>query len=382
MIKTFPLNSRSKVTGLKQPKELFAFSRDENGNFSYDTEEVQKNNLPYYYFPDSYVDKGIDLKAGLSSFKKIPEQENLGDYAALLKATLMHEQQVGAKVQADIITFRGLMTKLLILPYNLKESVDFHIATFDGQIFIKNNDEVELKRRQHTATPLHASNDDYQKRCEYSGYKFETVTTLPKPWADCSRELIEGRSKNTVNNYEQYISAARTGIGKVKILLAGEIDCIWDYIPEKKDILSHYVELKTSAMIENPGSVVKFERKLFKAWAQSFLIGIRRIVYGFRDTNFILRDVEIYNTEEIPLMLKDSINENQKIICMNAIKWYGAVLEWISTELPRDKESYWSLSYDPSTRSFSLQEILDDTLVKKSIITDEFRQWRQHLPAT
>jgi len=47
-----------------------------------------------------------------------------------------------------------------------------------------------------------------------SGYKFETLSTMPAPWGDTSREYIEGRDNEIVNNKEQYCSVVRTGLGK------------------------------------------------------------------------------------------------------------------------------------------------------------------------
>lgn len=381
MIKTFPLSSRAKTTALKQPKELFSYARDINGEFEYDSDKAATK-LCHYYFPDADIDKGIDLGAGFKDFKKIPEEENLGDFESLLKSIIIHEKKTGEKVSADIVTFRGLMTKLLALPYNMKDPIDFHATVYDGQIFIKNDEEVELKRRQ--AEPQDPSKKDYIQRCEYSGYKFEAVTTLSKPWSESTRLDIEKRNTATVNNYEQFISVVRTGIGKVKLLLAGEVDCLWDYRPldPKQDVLPHYMELKTSRAIETPGNVVTFERKLFKTWAQSFLIGIRKVVYGFRDDNLILRCVEVYQTEEIPILLKknDIGDPSKKIVCMNALKWYGAVVEWLTEVIPKDNRGAYRISYDPGSRSFSVSELIGDDKAKvQGMISDEFVNWRAEL---
>lgn len=387
MLKTFPLNSRAKTTALKQPKELFSFARDEQGEYVLD--EVKEKYLSYYYFPDSYVEKQIDLAAGFSQFKKIPEEDNLGDFDAYLRAIMNYERQENEnkKLNVDIVTFRGLMTKILALPYNLKDPIDLNIVAFDGQLFIKADEEIELRRRQQQQQSQSGDLQqyDYSRRCEYSGYKFETIATLPKPWAECSRQMIESRTKKQVSNYQQYLSVVKTGIGKVKLLVAGEVDCLWDYIPEdNKDILPHYVELKTSRALENPSHIVNFQKKLFKTWAQSFLLGVRKIIYGFRDDNLILRSVEIYQTDEIPILIKDNpVKEQDKhesINCMNALKWYGAVIEWIQQSVPIDDESKaYRLSYDPGSRSFALHELLTDEnkrLRNGGILTQEFKDWR------
>jgi len=40
--------------------------------------------------------------------------------------------------------------------------------------------------------------------------------------------------------------------------------------------------------------------KLLKWWAQSFLIGISKIVCGFRDDDGIVREIREFQTSEIP----------------------------------------------------------------------------------
>lgn len=57
-----------------------------------------------------------------------------------------------------------------------------------------------------------------------TGYKFETLATLPAPWGQTSREYIEGRQDEVVNNKAQYCSVVRTGIGKTIMCLGGEVD--------------------------------------------------------------------------------------------------------------------------------------------------------------
>lgn len=56
------------------------------------------------------------------------------------------------------------------------------------------------------------------------GYKFETLSVLPRTWDDTSREEIEGRDEQVVNNNAQYCSVVRTGIGGTRMVLGGEVD--------------------------------------------------------------------------------------------------------------------------------------------------------------
>ena len=56
------------------------------------------------------------------------------------------------------------------------------------------------------------------------GYKFETLSLLPTPWDGTSRDYIESREDAIVNNHAQYCSVVKTGIGKTKMILGGEVD--------------------------------------------------------------------------------------------------------------------------------------------------------------
>lgn len=63
-----------------------------------------------------------------------------------------------------------------------------------------------------------------QEVMQFWGYKFETLATLPAPWGETSREYIEGREQEVVNNKAQYCSVVRTGLGKTVLCLGGEVD--------------------------------------------------------------------------------------------------------------------------------------------------------------
>lgn len=56
------------------------------------------------------------------------------------------------------------------------------------------------------------------------GYKFEVLSVLRQPWDATSREEIEGRQNEVVNNAAQYCSVVKTGIGNIRMILGGEVD--------------------------------------------------------------------------------------------------------------------------------------------------------------
>lgn len=385
MMKSLPLSKRVESDTLKKPKELFSYSRGLDGKWELDEAASKTNALSHFYFPDSYLDRHYNLQGGIQNFKKIPEAENVAGFPLFLSGIIHHEQKSGKRIKADIITFRGIMTRILTLHQDLNSPIDLYAIAYDGQIFIKNNDELTLssKEKEQEALKADPAKERHMKICEYAGYKFEALTTLPKPWAQCTRKSIENRYKNTVNNYEQYISVVRSGIGSIKTVVAGEVDCIWDYAPEGRDYLPHYAELKTSRIAEKPGQLKTFEKKLHKTWAQCFLLGITKIVYGYRDDGYLLRNIEVFDTEEVPVLLQKSELAGSKINCLDSLKWYGAALEWITQIIDRaDELKAYKILYDPGTRTFLMSEC-DPAMNKKlregELLTDEFRAWRDTL---
>jgi hypothetical protein len=75
---------------------------------------------------------------------------------------------------------------------------------------------------------------------------------------------------------------------------------VWDSKPSRKESPINWVELKTSAQIRNERDMIKYERKLLKFWAQSFLLGVPKIIVGFRDENGICHSLEELDTASIP----------------------------------------------------------------------------------
>jgi hypothetical protein len=47
---------------------------------------------------------------------------------------------------------------------------------------------------------------------------------LPSTWADTTREYIENRENEIVNNHAQYCSVVKTGIGSTVMVIGGEVD--------------------------------------------------------------------------------------------------------------------------------------------------------------
>lgn len=83
-------------------QEFACFSYDENHEFHLDD-----SSLKYYYTPRL----GADLSKGFDTFEKL---DDTGDdhLDSLLKTIIAHEQETGKKIDANVVTWRGMMTKV------------------------------------------------------------------------------------------------------------------------------------------------------------------------------------------------------------------------------------------------------------------------------
>ncbi|KAL8905428.1 MAG: hypothetical protein Q9171_006663 [Xanthocarpia ochracea] len=167
-----------------------------------------------------------------------------------------------------------------------------------------------------------------------TGYKFETLSLIPATWAETSRDYIEGREDLVVNNYAQYCSVVRTGIGKSKLILGGEVDALWDAKPSRIDDPINWVELKTAATPLSDRDVLKYERKLLKFWIQSFLLGVPKIIVGFRSKDGILQSLEELQTNQIPKLVKHKGKGSwDGNLCIN---FTANFLDWLKSTIVED----------------------------------------------
>lgn len=92
---------------VKRPKEFACFSYDKDHKFHLDD-----SSLKYYYNPQL----GADLSKGFDTFVK---QDDTADehLDSLLKTIMAHEKETGTRIDANLVTWRGMMTKVYLSTY-------------------------------------------------------------------------------------------------------------------------------------------------------------------------------------------------------------------------------------------------------------------------
>src|SRR5271168_5602362 len=145
----------------------------------------------------------------------------------------------------------------MAVPFSPLDGWEMNATCFQGSIFLEENHGNKLESREEQHSQQTRPGAPSQDVMSYWGYKFETLSLLPLPWYPTTREYIESREDQIVSNYAQYCSVVRTGFGKIKMIIGGEVDALWDVKPEDTSRPINWVELKTSAEIFNERDQIK-----------------------------------------------------------------------------------------------------------------------------
>lgn len=89
-------------------QEIACFSYNEQHEFLLDDSSIR------YYYPPAL---GADLCKGFDTFQKMDDSAD-DHLDSLLKTIIAHEQKLGQKIEADFITWRGMMTKVWITSHH------------------------------------------------------------------------------------------------------------------------------------------------------------------------------------------------------------------------------------------------------------------------
>ncbi|EFW99933.1 dhp1-interacting protein [Grosmannia clavigera kw1407] len=358
---------------VKRPKEFTCFSYDDNHELHLDDRSLR------WYYPPLL---NADLSRGFDQFDKHDDSadEHLD---SLLKAIAAHEQKTGVKTDAQVVTWRGMMTKIMAAPFDDRDGFEMNATLYQGCIFIEENHAYkaasrrEQEARQNRRPPRANPNQPWfpPDVMSFWGYKFETLATIPTPWGETSRDYIESRDDLRVSNKAEYCSVVRTGVGSTVLCLGGEVDAVWDSKPEKDGAPIRWVELKTSQDILTDRDMKAFERKLLKFWIQSFLLGVPKIVVGFRDRAGRLRRLEEIETTTIP----DTIRARGHAAWdgNTCINFAAAFLAWLPTAMctgDGDGDGVWRIRRRPGAPRIEVFRV--EETGHGRILPDDFLNWR------
>ncbi len=362
MTHTFTIDpvSRFPSAAIRRPREIACFSYDENHQFRLDASSLR------YYYPPALP---ADLSRGFDTFRSLDDTDD-DHLDGLLEALVAHERSKGSRVDADFVTWRGMATKIMTVPFSRLDEWEMNATLFQGTVFVEENHAKKLEDRAKQYSEGAARGNMSQDLMSFWGYKFETLSLLSDHWSRVSREEIEGREERMVSNYAQYCSIVRTGFGKLKMILGGEVDAVMDYKPDDPSMPVNWVELKTTAEVRGEKDQVKLERKLLKFWAQSFLLGVPRIIVGYRTQQGTLQRLEEMDTQSIP----EKVRVRGKNMWSGdaCIAFTGAFLQWLSQTITTD--GVWRIRKRPNIPVLEVFKV--EETGHGDILSRSFVEWR------
>lgn len=278
-------------------------------------------------------------------------------------------QQKIKTLNTDFVCFRGLLTQLMCTPYENREGWRVLAVRHRGTVYL-HKDETEGAKRQR----LQAS--DRLKAMQSWGYKFEqymmsdTMSGEPDP----APPVIES---------EEFCCMFRTRMGSHSIVYGAEMDGVEvsNGLTLGQGLLGNahgidlnsetFVELKTSRIVEHPGQERTLKKfKQIKWWCQSFLVGVPKIVCGFRDDDGVVEKVVQYSVNDLPKSCSEHWQPN---VCMSFL---DAALTQIKTEMSQVNEDVLaSFNWDPRGMQITKRienQISCDILLPKWYKTDVF----------
>eukprot|EP00118_Oscarella_pearsei_P004300 m.18146 g.18146 ORF g.18146 m.18146 type:complete len:395 (+) comp27606_c0_seq2:157-1341(+) len=321
---SFPVHPISQFCGsfptYKQPKELGSYSLDWDRQF-HDDQRCRKVYTP----PEPGKPVNFDLSEGYKAFvgKDEDEKHYLNPILTWITANRsqingsrkLSETQVTSEdtLPYDVITWRGQLTRMMCTPYERRDPWAMVATLYNKTLYIAEIDTKESKERRENAT-------ERSKLMCYWGRRFEDYVS--------HFEGTEGKVKRPVNDMQAFCSVVSTKLEGVRILMSGEVDCY------EKDGSSDYIELKTSRHIDRDRqnhSFLKF--KIIRWWAQSFLIGVPKIICGWRDDDGFVKRLETFKTLELPRLVRDRESMWDPSVCLN---FCHQLLVWIQSVITED----------------------------------------------
>ncbi|WWC72955.1 uncharacterized protein I206_106919 [Kwoniella pini CBS 10737] len=315
-----PLSLRTPPPSYRKPTIISTYSHLPDRSIQHDD-----SSMTYY----RAAPIGADLNYGFD--RRIERDEDLDEHLDGVCDALRHVEEKGGKGErkGGIITWRGMITRIMTAPYEDREGWEMTAIALDGSVYVELHDppDVRANRRKQQSTWAWQT---------YMGYSFESFSTVPAEAGTGDKDFPEGWGGD-VNTNVQWCNVVRSAIGDIPLCLGGEVDCVRAEPGTSHPGLESCVELKTNKVIENEKQEFIFHKKLLKHWAQSWLLGIPEVQVGFRDDHGILLNQRRFETEKIPRFIASIPSAHPPWTPNPCLHFLHAVLNLVITNvLPTD----------------------------------------------
>ncbi|OSS45427.1 hypothetical protein B5807_10141 [Epicoccum nigrum] len=268
-------------------------------------------------------------------------------------------------------------------PYDNFAEFSMFATLHDGTIYIEEDfpSRAASRAEETTRPPPRNPHPDQQSQAmmTYWGYKFETLSLIPTPPPCTPPEQIRAHQASQTSNHAQHCSIVHTSFGPHTLLLGGEVDGLLGPKPSPAEQQRHdkpipWVELKTAEQLPPPHrqqhrDVLRFERKLLKFWAQSFLLGVPTIIVGFRTKSGVLTGTQTFATTELPGMVRRGTGCWDGNVCIN---FAAGFLGWLKDVITG--EGRWSVVLRKKSGVVEVRKVGEG---RGGVVSDEFVRWRR-----
>ncbi|KAH8373201.1 hypothetical protein KR009_002095, partial [Drosophila setifemur] len=254
------------------------------------------------YMVKPWPDLPLDLNEGIADVIRKPEShftehlEFICRYIEshgpeLLRTKLDKTKAQVQCIDADIITWRGVLRQIMCFQYERRTDLRIKATRINGSIYMtKVFTELQLLEE--------ASMSERHRTMASWGFKFEQFVTTNQPGG-------KPKTNVPVNEAEEFVGMFRCQLNGIRLLYGAEMDCaVSDSAIDFKDRealnAAKFVELKTSVRNKTPGQARTFQ--MFKSanwWSQSFLVGINTIFAGLRDNEGRVKEICEYDVGEM-----------------------------------------------------------------------------------
>lgn len=305
--------------------------RRDEGSTTYDASNLRR-------LRGANAGAGADLNRGFGTFRDRDRREIYPAPLHSIFSALEVSERTHVLEDADVVTWRGNMSKLMTSPWNVSEPWTMEAELVNNRTIVLNVKETEEGLRKAL------NRDERDERMCYWGYAFEEAV--------CSEHPFE----EPVDCMECFCCVVKTKLGDLNVVMCGEVDCV-----DGDQELANYVELKTSRVMNDERQVKRFEKeKLLKWWAQSFALGVRRIMVGFRDDRGKVVKTQMLETLKLPgYVAKHKGAWSVKVALRCASVVLTKVKELLSSEPSGTRVR---VEYDPKKSQHRVNIIKDDSI--------------------
>lgn len=318
------LGEQTPCPTVARPKQLACFSLAADGTVHLDDRALREFAQPAL---------GADLGQCFEAFVDKDRSAGPATLHAPLRALADRSASGAPPQRAHVVSWRGNVTKLLCTPFS-RDAWEMALTVparrgARGEGVAQTPVLLDVRETAAELDRLRAR-DERMRRLAYCGYRFEQLCTAAA--AD------ESAAAAPPDPRVAYCTVNAVSIGPHRLVLAAEVDAVVGPLSAARAAAAEgrapdYVELKVSAVhAESARAAHSYRRhKLLKFWAQSFSVGVERVVVGLRDEGLRLRALESLHTLAIPRQVRGVPGMWQPALCLTfavrALEWaLGAVV--------------------------------------------------------